>query len=419
MNQHMIPSPYVQDPLMYDDYDSEEDFLGPGGPHHHLARRMTLPFVYPRVHPVGQVVVDEYQFQRPYSYLSGFHPGRPVYHLMGRDLFNLQSFLNGTVTIENLKPILDSLVQRSPYEIEALKYAFAATSNGVELWLAAKTVLENNGGCQAAIYAMIGLLLGPVGFDVWLLNEVSAIQEYRLLIWKELNRRDKDILIDIFVGRDAEDILYLNEKYQQRFQTFGQSLATAVSVVQANNNFNYPELMEALNICIEANRPRSTDPVDPTVVTADVAEIIRILESDKPSHVDLFAILLRRSDLHIKQINIFYQTRAGVQLDEGIRQCQAASKMTRRIAAHAVRSAMDLGYRDVMLLRRAMGAEHWLGRGRDELLAMRIVRMHWYRHHFRAVKQKYMMVKSKQLVDKVKKKDGFLGDVLTSLVEIW
>jgi len=84
-----------------------------------------------------------------------------------------------------------------------------------------------------------------------------------------------------------------------------------------------------------------------------------------------------------------------------------------------VRSAMDLAYRDLMLLRRAMGAEHWIGRGRDELLAMRIVRMHWYRHHFRAVKQKYLILKGKQLVDKVKKKDGLLGEVLVSLVQIW
>jgi len=167
---------------MFDDYDSEdEDFLGPGGSRHPMMRRMTLPFVYPRVHQTGPIL-DEYQFQRPYSYDSSFRPGAAVYHLMGSDLYQLQNFLNGVVTVENLKPLLDALAQRSPYEIEALKYAFGATSNGVELWLAVKTVLERTGESQAAIYAVLGLLLGPVGFDIWLLNEVPGIWEYRLLI---------------------------------------------------------------------------------------------------------------------------------------------------------------------------------------------------------------------------------------------
>jgi len=416
MNQQMIPRPYAQDPLMYDDYNSEDDdFFGPGDSHHPMMRRMTFPFVYPRVHPTGPIL-DEYQFQRAYCYDSGFRPGAAVYHLMGSDLHQLRNFLNGVLPVENLKPLMDALAQRSPYEIEALKYAFGATSNGVELWLALKAVLERNGESQAVIYAVVGLLLGPVGFDIWLLNEVPGIWEYRLLIWKELSHRDKDILIDIFVGRDREDISYLETRYQQRSR---QTLATAIAIVQGNNNLNYPELKDALNICAEGNRPPLTDPVDDIAVNADVTEIIRILDSDKPSHVDFFRILLRRSDPHIKQINIFYQNIAGKQLDEGIRQCQAASKMTKRIATHAVRSAIDPAYRDVMLLRRAMGAEHWIGRGRDELLAMRIVRMHWYRHHFRAVKQKYMILKGKQLVDKVKKKDGFLGEVLVSLVQIW
>jgi hypothetical protein len=202
------------------------------------------------------------------------------------------------------------------------------------------------------------------------------------------------------VGRHPEDIVFLNTKYKERYRTYGHDYA--------------------LNTCIEANRPPETNPVDGTLVTADVAEIRRILSSDEPPHRDLFRILLRRSDAHIKQINVFYQGKEKMSLDEGIRRCQNASKMTRKIAEHAVRSAMYLDYRDVMLLRRAMGAENiFFLRGREELLALRIVRAHWYRHHWRAVKQKYLRLKGNTLVDKVKRKKGLLGDILVSLVQVW
>lgn len=81
---------------------------------------------------------------------------------------------------------------------------------------------------------------------------------------------------------------------------------------------------------------------------------------------------------------------------------------------------MYLDYRDVLLLRRAMGAENiFFIRGREELLALRIVRAHWYRHHCRAVKQKYLRLKGSTLVDKVKRKKGLLGDILVSLVQVW
>lgn len=72
---------------------------------------------------------------------------------------------------------MTTLALRSPYEIEALNYTFGATTNGVDLALAASTVLDQSGESQAVKYAMIGLLLGPVGFDLWLMSQVATPRE--------------------------------------------------------------------------------------------------------------------------------------------------------------------------------------------------------------------------------------------------
>lgn len=118
-----------------------------------------------------------------------------------------------------------------------------------------------------------------------------------------------------------------------------QSLATAVANMQRTNNLHSLELIHALNICIEANRPLETNPIDHDLVHADVTEIRRILSLRQPSHQDLFRIILGRSDSHIKQIATLYQKIEDRPLEEGIRGCKKATKMTRKIAEHAVRSA--------------------------------------------------------------------------------
>jgi len=167
--------PYGLDPMMYDDDLEEDDFTLVQHPH--LMRSMTepsLPFVLPRQHLAGPIL-DEYQFQRPYTYITGYEPGRGrVYFEIGQDVAALYNLLQGTMTPENMKRLVTTLALRSAYEIEALNYTFRATMNGVDLGLAVSTVLDQSGESQAVKYAMIGLLLGPVGFDLWLMNQVSA-----------------------------------------------------------------------------------------------------------------------------------------------------------------------------------------------------------------------------------------------------
>jgi hypothetical protein len=176
MNQQMIPLGFDH---TLDDGVEEDDFaMTP-----HLMRSMSesnLPWVLPRTHPAGPIV-DEYQYQRPYTYISGYEPGLGrVYFDLGRDLAVIHQLLQGTLPPENMKAMVTNLALRSAYEIEALNYTFRATTNGVDLALAVSTVLDQSGESQAVKYAMIGLLLGPVGFDLWLMNQVAdTVRETR------------------------------------------------------------------------------------------------------------------------------------------------------------------------------------------------------------------------------------------------
>ena len=139
------------------------------------------PFLGPLVHHPTGAVVDSYQFQRPYSYVSGYQPGGPVYPLMGNDLAVLRTLLTSNIRSTDMKPFIDVLARRSPFEIEALTNNFRTMTGGMELSLAVSTMLDATSQKQSVKYAFTGLVLGPVLFDLWLLQQVHIFISRRLI----------------------------------------------------------------------------------------------------------------------------------------------------------------------------------------------------------------------------------------------
>ena len=229
---------------------------------------------------------------------------------------------------------------------------------------------------------------------------------------QHLEARNEDILIDIFIGRATEDIRCLSFKFQQQQQVAlsGESISSTLDETTSNQ-----VLRCALGIATEATRPDGTNPVDQNLVHRDVEDIIKIMDSSFPSHTELFNILLRRSDQHILQLNIRYRMRRDRSLDEDLRRNTGLDRMTRKIGVHAVRTASDLAYRDVMTLREAMGAETLFGNGSNEKLAIRICRLHWYRQHWLQVKTLYMGHIGGSVQEKVNGQRGLLRDLLFAM----
>lgn len=121
--------------------------------------------------PAGPEIVGEYQFQRPYTYKSTIKSGRRIYVELGKDLAVVHEFLQGTGSMQD---VVSRLALRSVSQIEALNHHIRARGNlYAGLDFEAKVALVGDGRWTAALqYATMGLLLGPLGFDVWLLNQV-------------------------------------------------------------------------------------------------------------------------------------------------------------------------------------------------------------------------------------------------------
>src|SRR5215471_7799852 len=168
----------------------------------------------------------------------------------------------------------------------------------------------------------------------------------------------EDILIDVFVGRDPEDLRNLDLYYQHRHRNVmsGKSLASIVNQLTSSEELRY-----ALMICTEGSKSREPRVVDQQRVLQDIEVIRKQMSLTFPSYQAIFDILLRRHDSHIAQINLYYSMHEGRNLDEAVRRNVSLNQMTRNIAVHALRTATDLTYRDCMLLRDAMGANSFMG----------------------------------------------------------
>jgi len=353
------------------------------------------------VHPNSQVMVNpntQMLSHRPYSYATDHPTMAGIYPNINQDL-RVLSTITHIQSIERILPLVDILVQRSPTEIEALRRHFRSMNGGTDLSVAFKHLLNASNARLSVQYAIMGLVLGPVLYDLWLIHHLDGKYE--------------DILTDIFIGRATQDIRFLLLKFQQQQQAVmsGRSMSSVLAAATSN------EILEsALNIAAEGTRPDATYPVDLNLVRRDVGEVIKIMAAGFPSHIALFNILLRRSDQHLLQLAIHYRmTKAGLALDEDLRRNMAMPKMMRKIAVHAVRSAIDPTYRDVMALKEAMGAEALMGNVNNEKLAIRICRLHWYKQHWKEVKAGYMGHTGKHLMDKLNRRRGLVRDLLVGM----
>jgi len=220
-------------------------------------------------------------------------------------------------------------------------------------------------------------------------------------------------LIDILIGRSPDDLQYLDLNYQRQSITQGR-----ISCI-INDLTSSPELISAFTIATIHARPSRSHPVDPSLVVEDVAEISRLLSiacQVRQVYDRIFDILLRRNDHHLAQINLFFRMKEGKDLYKIIRKNAALSKLTKKVAVHALRTAVNPVYRDVKLLREASGGDGPISRaGNNVVLGIRVCRMHWYRQHWLRVMEGYKAKTNKQLVNVLKSKNGLFRDLMVAL----
>ena len=324
----------------------------------------------------------------PYSYLTPQYPMNGLYPTIDTDL-PILSQVASVQSTEKIGPLVDILVQRNPNEIETLKHHFRTRNAGASIAMAFERVLNLSNEQRSAKYAIMGLVLGPVLFDLYLIEN--------------LDRENQELLIDLFIARSVDDIrtLLTNYNVQQLVARSGKNLTSLAASISDE------ALRSAFVIVTECTRPDASEPVDQGLVNGDIRELIRIGSSSFPNHMALFNILLRRNNQHLRQVNAFYRIHRDRPLDEDIRRNIPMPKIMKQVALRALRSAADLTYRDVMAIRDTMCSDSLIGKVSTEKLAIRICRMHWDKH-WRQVKAAYMGIHGKRLVDSLNQQRSLL-----------
>jgi hypothetical protein len=85
------------------------------------------------------------------------------------------TFAKVVIDAYDRKTLIDILLPRSSYEIEALRRGFRVLTNGSDLGVQLRTVLVEGGCSKCLCDSATGLALGPFLFDLWLLDNVPPI----------------------------------------------------------------------------------------------------------------------------------------------------------------------------------------------------------------------------------------------------
>lgn len=167
-------------------HESDEDGEDQLIPFIHRLPAQTLPWIIPAV-GAGSVTLNERRqamtyyhtptisstvLRRPYSYDASHALRGSGYPQMYADLQVLMTILKSTST--GLKSLIDVLAPRSPSEIDSLRHAFRAVT-GNDLAVAVSNFFRANGFKDSVKSAFVGLVLGPLLYDLCLLQKVHTL----------------------------------------------------------------------------------------------------------------------------------------------------------------------------------------------------------------------------------------------------
>jgi hypothetical protein len=332
---------------------------------------------------------------RPYSYHTGFDPCRR--RIGGfRDEISAISRLTATSEQAIISSSLKTLAQLTPYLLDAFKYEFKHHT-GKDLHKVCSCLVAKPDEKMRTLVA--ALTLGPIEFDLHLLSKAES-------------RKIDNDLIHIFVGREQSDLQDLNSRWQSQA---GSNLTSAIRTWTSNKN-----LQHALNICTSNSRDSPSKPVDRALIHRDVNRIEDLLKrpfSSTPDggysrSSDLLRIILYHNNPAIQQLSLYFESATGCKLDEKIRK-STLDDTTKKIAVHAVRTARDLTYRDLMSLKDVMGKP-----GKEVDLAIRICRGHWYGMHWKQVQAAAMGTVNLNIGEKLgEMSKGIFRDLLMAMVK--
>ena len=381
-------------PLRPQSFQQHSDYQLPQSPILHPSS-MDLPRQpsFARAAETAAPFIDSSLRIRPYSYETGFKYRDYDAGQFQKEIQILTQLAESKQDLAN-SPCLKTLAQLSPHKLEAFKYEFQlATGKNLHDFCMALVAKEDS----KIKILVAGLTLGPAEFDWYLLKN------------RQSKNMDDDLIL-IFVGKDQDDLQYLDTLWRHRENS---SLTSAIPSLTTNRTLQY-----ALRIC--TNPGAREDPckrINPTLIHREVERLEGILEltfprTTYPPTFPVLDMLLYRSNNFIQQVALYFEVLTGSKLDSQIRR-SSLDDMTKKIAIHAVRTAQDLTFRDCMALKDVISK-----RGREEDLAIRVCRGHWYHPHWAQIQATWMGITGREFKEKVMKMpQGLFRDLIVAMTD--
>ncbi|WVQ66486.1 uncharacterized protein L199_004667 [Kwoniella botswanensis] len=297
-------------------------------------------------------------------------PAVPLSNLQGYnaqfDAERIRKATKGFGTDE--RTLIDVLAPLDAFQMEVLSRTYEQT-----VGRSLKKTLEKELSSWLE-YTLVLLSLGPLGGDLHLLNRACSGMGTH-----------EDLLNEILLGRSNEEMFLLKEGYKR---VYGKDL---VAVVRGELSMKTERMF---NMALSGQRDESPY-VNQQQVQQDVEALYRAGPGKMGTdEIGVCGILLSRSDAHLQAVAQAFPQRHRIPLSQMI-QSEFSGHMRDGLyyIAKGVENDGQGVVRDAELLYNAMA-----GMGtKDERMIYRIVRNHWNRPRFNAIKNQYQAQYGKTL----------------------
>ncbi|PWN53434.1 Annexin [Violaceomyces palustris] len=288
----------------------------------------------------------------------------PMGYNPAQDVERIRKATKGFGTDEGA--LISTLAPLDAFQVDALRHTFKAQV-GKDL----VTVLEKetSGWFENVLRAKV---LGPVGFDVWLINRAC-----------QGAGTHEDLLNEVLLARTNSEIHVLKQAYQA---TYGKNLE---KVVEQELSFKTKRLF---TMAMQGVRMEDSAPVDHAMVEADIRALKSAARGAGTDEIAICGILVQRSTPHLQAVAAGYQRQHG-KLSKMINsEFSGHMEDALRFIVDGVEADGRGVERDARLIEDSMK-----GMGtKDERLIYRVVRAHWNRARFEQVKRAYAATQNKK-----------------------
>ncbi|KAI1437857.1 Annexin [Xylaria sp. CBS 124048] len=222
--------------------------------------------------------------------------------------------------------------------------------------------------------------------------------------WYQGDKTRRELLIESLIGRTNEEIRRIKDAFSDK--KYGDSLVQCMKTELKEDKFK-----KAVLLVLDERRMEDRDgygrllPIDRRLVEDDVEALYNAVHAERGGESAMIHIVLLRSDEHLREVLKSYEK--GCRSNFARDALRKSGNLVGELLAHILNGIVNKPVRDALLLHHALNASR-KDNLRRELLISRLVRFHWDRQHFAAIKNAYIERYREDLLDAVR--EGTSGE---------